>query len=198
MINNFKLIRPLLNFTNEGDFYFLQIIKRRKDNPEIKGDSIIIDNYYIYSLDTFDKIESKVIDQCEKNNARAYIRLNKRNAEKVAMIALKKTVDYIMSKDYKAVKTAYTSACGDSHSDDNKTWIVDIDVKDPLFNISVSNIINHVMPAGDKIVVEIPTRSGVHLITKPFNVHEFNKICTANGIIELSIHKDNPSVLYVN
>ena len=31
-MNNFKNIKQLMNFDNEGDFYFIQIIKRRKDD----------------------------------------------------------------------------------------------------------------------------------------------------------------------
>ena len=35
MINNFDLIRSYLKFENSGDFYFIQLISRRKDNPEL-------------------------------------------------------------------------------------------------------------------------------------------------------------------
>lgn len=195
MVNNFKQIRELLSYTNDGDFYFLQILKRRKDNPGMLGDSIVIDNYFIYSVAAFDFIEDKVIKQCEINNARAYIRLNKRNAKKVAMKALQKTVDYIAAENYRDVKNAYISACGDCHSDDNKTWIVDIDDKDTALSISISNIINNTMPAGDKIQAYIPTRNGIHIITKPFNVQQFTRICESEGL-KLDLHKDNPTILY--
>ena len=39
MINNINLIKPLLNFTNEGDFYMLYIFKRKKDQPEGERDN---------------------------------------------------------------------------------------------------------------------------------------------------------------
>lgn len=35
-INNLELIKPLLNFEQEGDFYMLYIFKRKKDQPDIK------------------------------------------------------------------------------------------------------------------------------------------------------------------
>ena len=34
MINNFNLIKPLLDFNSEDDFYFLQILQRKKDHPK--------------------------------------------------------------------------------------------------------------------------------------------------------------------
>ena len=48
MINNFEAIRDLLTFGDEDKFYLIQIFKRRKDNPEMKKDMVIIDNYFVY------------------------------------------------------------------------------------------------------------------------------------------------------
>ena len=33
-VNNLELIKPLLKFEDEWDFYFLQIIQRKKDNTD--------------------------------------------------------------------------------------------------------------------------------------------------------------------
>jgi hypothetical protein len=40
MINNFQAIRDLLTFGDEDKFYFIQIYKRRKDNPDMKKDMV--------------------------------------------------------------------------------------------------------------------------------------------------------------
>jgi len=195
MVNNFNIIRPLLTFENVGDFYFLQILKRRKDNPGMTGDSQTIDNIYIYSIDTFDRLEERVIKLCQDNNARAYIRLNRRNAKKVAMTALKKTVDLVIAEDYVALKNVYESACGTCYSDEQKKWIVDIDVKemDPLdLEIRVRSFIYDLQPStGDKVVAHIPTKNGYHLITTPFRLDAFKK-----EFPTIDVHKDNPSILY--
>ena len=37
MIDNLELIKPLLEFNKENDFYFIQILQRKKDNPEVNG-----------------------------------------------------------------------------------------------------------------------------------------------------------------
>jgi len=36
MINNKELIKPLLNFEKDGDFYMLYVFKRKKDFPEME------------------------------------------------------------------------------------------------------------------------------------------------------------------
>lgn len=46
-IDNFNLIKPFLKFDSEDDFYYLQILRRRKDNPDDqeKNATAIKDNY---------------------------------------------------------------------------------------------------------------------------------------------------------
>jgi hypothetical protein len=48
-------------------------------------------------------------------------------------------------------------------------------------------------PVGDKVIAEIPTKNGVHLITRPFNLQEFKE--TFDGDWDI-IHKNNPTLLY--
>ena len=39
MIDNLEIIKQLLNFENEGDFYMLYVFKRKKDQPEGEKDN---------------------------------------------------------------------------------------------------------------------------------------------------------------
>ena len=135
-IDNFSVIRKILRFPTEDSFYFLQVLKRRKDNPDLEKDMIHLADFYIYSLEDYDRLADRVINLCESENARAYLRLNVRDSKKTAMMTLKKIVDYISTENYKAVKKAYASCSGEHHSDPDKTWIVDID------NVSIDSF-NH-------------------------------------------------------
>lgn len=48
IVDNFEKIRNLLKFENEiDDFYFIQIIQRRKENPGMRKDSKYIKSYLI-------------------------------------------------------------------------------------------------------------------------------------------------------
>lgn len=192
MINNFEIIKPLLSFEDPDDFYFLQILKRRKDNPGMTGDSIVIDNHFIFSNDYLDRVGDRIRQQCIDNNARAYIRLNRRNARKVGLQCLKKVTDYIINEDFKAIKNAYQSSCGEYHSDPVKKWIIDIDEKNEELEREILDFIDIAEPKGNKFITKISTRIGTHLITTPFRIDSFKKQFSS-----IDIHKDNPTILFI-
>jgi len=198
-MNNFENIRKMISFPDENAFYFLQILKRRKDNPDLGKDMVHIADYYIYSLDQFDELKRKIINQCNAENARAYFRLNRRDSKKVAMQVLKRTVDYITSKNYNAVKNVFASCTGESHSDPDKTWIVDIDnVSLDFFNHSdkynsVRELVFELQKEAGKepMMTYIFTKGGIHIITRPFNLNKFREQHP-----DVDVHKDNPTILY--
>ena len=68
MRNNIELIEPLLDFTLPNTFYFVQILKRRKENPEMKSNTSVIDNFYLYGPNDLAKLMPKIIEKCEKHN----------------------------------------------------------------------------------------------------------------------------------
>ena len=87
----------------------------------------------------------------------------------------------------------------------NKTWIVDIDDNPPESGLvlKVKDIISRCEPVDTtgglrKVIATIPTRSGTHLITKPFNHQRFNELKKIEIKVdsEIEIKKDNPTVLY--
>jgi hypothetical protein len=200
MVNNFDNIRSLLKFPNENSFYFLQILKRRKDNPDLGKDMVHIADYYIYNLEQFDGLKQRIIDQCNSENARAYFRLNVRDARKVAMQVLKRTVDYIVSENYRAVKNAFASCTGEYHSDPDKTWIVDVDWKDVpqgkdpdlYLNKIIAKIQELVFETGkDDTIHTLVTKNGIHIISRPFNLKKFREVYP-----QIDVPKDNPTILY--
>lgn len=207
MINNFKLLEPLIQFDNPGDCYFIQLLKRHKDNPDMKRNMVNVDNFFIYSMDEYREMEPRIIEVAKLHNARAYIRINRRNTEKLALNTLVKVSNLILNKDYKAVKNAYLSAAGEYNSEPIKRWIVDIDLPEEDFAIAnhnaeiIENTIkelhdecNRNSKQGDyKILMNIPTKNGFHIITNPFNLKKFRDILT----LPLDIHKDNPTILYI-
>jgi hypothetical protein len=198
-VNNFDQIRSMLEFPEKTSFYFLQVLKRRKDNPDLDKDMKHIADYYIYSLDQFDELKPRIIAQCDVENARAYFRINRRDAKKVAMQVLKRTVDYIMSEDYRAVKNAFASCAGEFHSDPDKKWIVDVDWKDIPEGLDHDEYLNTLMSKVQELVREtdrddtlytIPTKNGIHVLCRPFNLKKFS------DVYSVDVHKDNMVILY--
>jgi hypothetical protein len=207
-IDNFRQIEDLLEFPDDNTFYFIQLLKRKKENPEMKKGVRVINNYYVYSKGDLDKLRDRILEDCQKHNARAYINLNRLDSEKIALHTLKTITDYILLGDYKSVKNAYAASCGSHHSEKNKRWVVDIDADILPFKEEIRTIIEklHEEIKGNsyKILCEVPTKSGVHIITNPFNLQKFKEIITDRvnssneALLKLDIHKNSPTILYVN
>ena len=192
MINNIKLIKPLLNFTNEGDFYMLYIFKRKKDQTTDRANhqSVrTIKTYCIESVEHLEKRYDEVIQLCEMFKARAYIHIQKQNHKDVAMNMITEIVTRIQSGQINQ-QHVFDSVVGQLKTNE-KRWIVDIDVKDFDYVSELADYIDSLRPEGDKIEAVIPTKSGVHLITKRFDVMEFKK-----KYPEVDIQKKNPTLLY--
>lgn len=201
-VNNFKLVRDLLEFRSEDDFYFLQIIQRKKDahdGQKVNGtnnNSRLVKAYYVKSLEHFDFIEKEVKVLCEVFNARAGINLNRRSFESMALQHLKKVTDQIINKDYKKAYKAYSSVVGAFSQDSDKKWIIDIDSVDIEQGLDVNKMcsfIDIIQPHGEtKFIEKIPSKSGFHIITKPFNRQEFKK-----EYPQIEVHGNNPTNLFI-
>ena len=191
MIDNFDKIISIMSFEDTNDFYFVQLIKRKKDNPDMKGDSVVIKEWFVSSVDyLLDKKES-MIDMADKYNARLTIRVNKRNYKKLGLKMIADITQKLESENYKGLKSSFSSVAGQYPSDSDKKWIVDIDQEDLKDINEIKNVINRSMPDVDKIICEIPSKSGIHLIVRPFDIREFKKL------FNVEIKKDNPTNLYI-
>lgn len=193
MIDNLERILPFLKFESEDDFYYLQILQRKKENAELGSNSRVIKNYYITSEEYLLKRYDEIKRLCEFFNARASIRLNKRSFEKVGMKAMVNLANTMMNKEYKFLKSSYDRACGLGHNDSEKKWILDIDGERTFEELmKMEDLINDSMPEGTNTICYISSKSGLHLITRPFDSREFN-----HHYADIEIHKDNPTNLYI-
>lgn len=207
-VNNFELIRSLLEFRTEDDFYFLQILQRKKDhnNGKVNGtnnNSRLIKAYYIDSLEKFDFITPEVIEMCNLFGARANINMNRRSYEKMAFHTLQKMSEQLMHRDYKHIHTAFNTACGKHHAETDKLWLFDFDAGDGIYEGTFMECMNACRPDGDKLFAKIPSRSGFHLLTRPFDLMEFSNRMKADGLNwsadgdSICLHKNNPTNLYI-
>jgi hypothetical protein len=193
MINNLELIKPLLNFENEGDFYMLYIFKRKKDQPESERDNHqsvrTIKTYCVESVEYLEKRMSEIIQLCEMFKARAYIHIQKQNHKDVSLDMLATLAERIKN-GVQNQKGLFDSVVGQIKTQE-KRWIVDIDTKDFDTLFEVSKFLMVLQPVGDKVEAVIPTKNGVHLITKKFDVRRFQE-----KFPEIDIQKKNPTLLY--
>ena len=200
MINNIDIIKPLLNYEKPGDFYMLYVFKRKKDQPEGERDNHqsvrTIKTYCIESIDHLERRYEEVIQLCEMFKARAYIHVQKQNHFDVSLNMMVSLAQRIQNGNHNQ-KGLFDSVVGQIKTQE-KRWIVDVDTKSIHVENMMVNIIEGVKPNddGSKIIAKIPTKNGVHLITKRFDVMEYNKQLTERGVEIPEIQKKNPTLLY--
>jgi hypothetical protein len=192
MIDNLKLIKPLLNFENEGDFYMLYILKRKKDQTTDKANhqSVrTVKSYCVESVEYLEKRYEEIQQLCEIFKARAYLYVQKQNHYDVSLELMIALANKIRNGQHKQ-QHLFDSVVGQVRTLE-KRWIVDIDTKDEETVTRIARLVDNVRPEGPKIEGVIPTKNGYHLITGRFDVLEFKK-----HFPEVDIQKRNPTLLY--
>jgi len=192
MIDNFEQIKQYLTFDGSDDFYYVQIIQRRKENPELKTNNYMVKSYAISSIDYLDMKKKEIVTLCELHNARAYINLNKRSFEKCAYHSMKKLTDVILAKSFKSAKKVFDSVASAYSSDKEKKWLIDVDDMEFPSPLMMAHIEHNCKPYDpDKIIGVIKTLNGCHLITKPFNIVQFR-----DKYPDVEVKKNSPTLLY--
>ena len=207
MIDNIELIKPLLNFENEGEFYMLYIFKRKKDQTTDKANHQSVRTIKSYCIESIEHLESRyeeIKQLCEMFKARAYIHVQKQNHKDVAMNMITEIVQRIQSGQINQ-QHVFDSVVGQIKRQEQR-WIVDIDEPE-ISPLMIAHIEYGCRPftevefdeagipighkVGPKIEAIIPTKNGHHLITKRFDVMEFKK-----KYPDVDIQKKNPTLLY--
>ena len=209
MIDNLNLIKELLNFDKEGDFYMLYVLKRKKDQTTDKSNhqSVrTIKTYCIESIEHLEKRYDEVKQLCEIFKARAYIHVQKQNQKEVSLNMMVELAQRIQNGQHNQ-KGLFDSVVGQLKTSE-KRWIIDIDdskVPSPMMiafieyecrPITVVNFDDAGIPigheVGPKVEAVIPTKNGHHLITKRFDVMKFKE-----KYPNIDIQKKNPTLLYL-
>jgi hypothetical protein len=209
MINNLEIIKPLLNFEKDGDFYMLYVFKRKKDQPEGERDNHqsvrTVKTYCIESIDHLERRWDEIIQMCEMFKARAYIHIQKQNHFDVSLSMMVELAQRIQNGNHNQ-KGLFDSVVGQLKTNE-KRWIIDVDGMSAPSPMMVAFIEYNCKPItevqfdeagipigykiGPKVEAVIPTKNGHHLITKKFDVMEFKK-----QYPDIDIQKKNPTLLY--
>jgi hypothetical protein len=201
MIDNLNIIKTLLNFEKEGDFYMLYVFKRKKDQPEGEKDNHqsvrTIKTYCIDSVQYLEKRYDEIKLLCEMFNARAYIHVQKQNHSDVSLDMMVSLAERIKN-GVKNQKGLFDSVVGQIKTNE-KRWIIDIDnvsIDDFTYYkyyIEMREYINELQLEAKKEqgMTYIKTKNGFHIITQPFNVMKFKQ-----RYPDVDIQKKNPTLLY--
>ena len=99
VVDNFEMLKDYMEFNSPDDVYFVQVIKRWKDNKDkpdadawkaagkAKGSyhagAEYLNYYLIHSAVELEALKPDIIKACSYNNARAYISINSRKQSQV-------------------------------------------------------------------------------------------------------------------
>jgi hypothetical protein len=91
------------------------------------------------------------------------------------------------------MKSLYNRALGIVTPND-KLWLWDVDEIN-----EASNTLGHRLQAEEVLVATIPSKKGLHYITRPFDVRVLGWAIPIDGRIlsNVQLHKDNPTNLYI-
>ena len=99
IVDNFEMLKDYMEFSSPDDVYFVQVIKRWKDNKDkpdadawkaagkAKGSyhagAEYLNYYLIHSAAELEALKPDIVKACSYNNARAYISINSRKQSQV-------------------------------------------------------------------------------------------------------------------
>lgn len=204
IVDNFEYLSKLFDgLVDKDDFYFVQVIQRKKDGielPSYTSGARTIRSFYFFTREEFLRQEPYIKDLCNSNNARAYFWINPRNTFDIACESIKQFTDLIRNKNTRQGIAVYDRATGASRSTNyKKLWIVDIDSKDNEYFQKIISLINECRGAeGERIKYVIPTVNGCHLISNGFDRQQFYQKLALYRLESVDIHDDNPTLLYYN
>lgn len=211
MVDNFEKVKEMFYFNEVNDMFFhLQIVQRAKDhkgeNKKVKESAI--KTYFIRSREHLDRVRDEIILLCEHYGARAYINVAGKDFSALQNLMLAKLAEYNLSGTVRDPRRILNSAAGELKSRCPR-WVVDVDNMSMLANIrkkvlelyakaqkekgsaiSIKDIADRSMAC---IIAELPTKSGVHIISRPFNLKEFH-----DTFPDVDVHKNSMgTVLYI-
>jgi len=192
MVNNFNKFD--WKFV-EWEFYFIQIIRRKKDNPGVAGinwdnSARYIKEYSIYTREQLDKRIDEMTSIANVMNARIYIHPARRSIESVT-----KTMALLMGEHIWLGKHnlswLYRHACW-LNKGTEKRWVVDMDW-DAQEEESLAQTKKFIQSLkwDAEIILTLKTKNWAHIITTSFDLNEFKK-----RYPNIDVHKNNPTLLY--
>lgn len=209
MTNNFQLYKDFITekFANttlstEDSYFVVELMRRGKDNPDMPAANYHFKNYYIRKPEDLDKYGNEIKTLCEVLRLRAYASVNIKSFKQVSLDTMAELAKRIANNDYRKTYAVFESCSGSYCYSEDKTWVIDLDdcKMDDKKVKKVYEILNRTKPYNtEKVIAQFPTKSGVHLITRPFDIKEFDLVyggCFNDE--EVDIKKNHLTLLYEN
>jgi hypothetical protein len=181
MTDNFNRFKEFMRLpeTEGGDaYYVIELVRRGKDCPDLPAANYHFKNYYIDSMQKYDKVQDEIRLLCRTLRLRAYVSVNRKSFRRVTMDTIAEMSRRAALDDFRRPYAVFESCSGKFVDKNDEHWVVDVDdfigYNTQEHCVTIRNFINDCRPYGDKIELMLPTKSGMHLITRPFDLNAFN------------------------
>ena len=181
-------------------FFDVQLIRRGKDHPNMPAANYTFKTYYFDSLESFAKSYDEIKKCCDIFGLRAYVSVNAKSKQEAAKKTLERYAHNNVMGEYRKPWKDFSSVCGELRGVE-KRWIVDCDdtTSDSDYIAEVCRIIKNCDSKYENPIVDIfETKSGVHIITSPFNLAQFKSLCKYNDMGDIGIKQNHITLLYEN
>ena len=197
IIDNFNAVAPWFdNLSDQGDFFFVQVMQRNKEKNNVSSSGYVIKDYHFFDKETFLSKKEEITTLCKAFNARAYFWVNPRNCKEVQYEIIREVLEAIELGTHKLFKCV-SRALGRKRCNKYKSkWILDFDTKDWSLINKYLDLVRKCRPNVNKILYYVPTVSGIHVITLGFDLEQFKQELAITKLDNIDIHKDNPTILY--
>lgn len=205
-IDNFELFEKyILDFgpdIGDPNIYQVEIIERKKDGVKTSGannSSRRVASYFIESKAQWDKMKPRIKDLADSRpGVRVYINPNKKKASRCLKQLNLDLAERNIHDAYTGISKILDTAIAKTtpNKKGGSVWILDIDPDDSFWDRKeeIEDLLKN-----DTIVI-LPSKSGEHILTRPFNREEFKKDFTERfGVWKEDIIKINSLTnLYYN
>ena len=196
-IDNFNAVAPWFdNLSDQGDFFFVQVMQRNKEKNNVGSSGYVIKDYHFFDKETFLSKKEEITTLCKAFNARAYFWINPRNCKEVQYEIIREALEAMELGTHKLFKCV-SRALGRKRCNKYKSkWILDFDTKDWSLINKYLDLVRKCRPNVNKILYYVPTVNGIHVITLGFDLEQFKQELAIAKLDNIDIHKDNPTILY--
>lgn len=196
-IDNFNAVAPWFdNLSDQGDFFFVQVMQRNKEKNNVGSSGYVIKDYHFFDKETFLSKKEEITTLCKAFNARAYFWINPRNCKEVQYEIIREALEAIELGTHKLFKCVSRALGRKRYNKYKSKWILDFDTKDWSLINKYLDLVRKCRPNVNKILYYVPTVNGIHVITLGFDLEQFKQELAIAKLDNIDIHKDNPTILY--
>lgn len=197
--NNFYFLSYYFDLLSYNEFLFISIIQRKKDGNDIPSKNSDYRTIKIFTISSYNELlayKDKIVSLCKKLNARAYVNLEKRNYNEIALHCASECINLVQNNCANNILKVVQSCCAKYRATKaDKYYVLDIDVTDTGV---LQQAINLVEECKGNILTILDTVNGHHVVCSVFNREKYYQLLHMKNLDFIEVKSNSPVLLYYN